>query len=250
MINSLSFEPECIKERHRIEFKSPQSIFLIILNQRTCRSASYVWNFLTLNARIFLILKLYRKYHVNVVVPPVPNQPKTFRFPPCTFGVKKPEKRSFQPSWFDNRPWLHYDVAKDLAFCHLCMLAYRDGSRPRWLSWMRRPTGDQEVAGSTPTEVGNILSWRLIMKYFLRSFSPFRSKWNDTDYGPVETQKHCSEYQKLGVLFHHGWWNHRCIKSQTVRAGFETRGRETGSSRRVHWIVQSWFAVPDLDFFL
>ena len=32
----------------------------------------------------------------------------------------------------------------------------------------------QEVAGSTPTKVGNILLWRLIMKYFLRSFSPFR----------------------------------------------------------------------------
>ena len=47
-------------------------------------------------------------------------------------------------------------------------------SWPRWLSWMRRPTGDQEVAGSTPAEVGNILSWRLIMKYFLWSFSPFR----------------------------------------------------------------------------
>ena len=47
-------------------------------------------------------------------------------------------------------------------------------SRPRWLSWMRRATGDQKVAGSTPAEVGNILSWRLIMKYFLRSFSPFR----------------------------------------------------------------------------
>ena len=46
-------------------------------------------------------------------------------------------------------------------------------SRPRWLSWMRLPTRDQ-VAGSTPAEVGNILSWRLIMKYFLRSFSPFR----------------------------------------------------------------------------
>ena len=29
-------------------------------------------------------------------------------------------------------------------------------------------------SGSTPAEVGNILSWRLIMKYFLRSFSPFR----------------------------------------------------------------------------
>ena len=46
--------------------------------------------------------------------------------------------------------------------------------RPRWLSWMHRPTGDQEVAGSTPAGVGNILSWRLIMKYFRRSFSPFR----------------------------------------------------------------------------
>ena len=47
-------------------------------------------------------------------------------------------------------------------------------SRSRWPSWMCRPTEDQEVAGSTPAEVGNILSWRLIMKYFLRSFSPFR----------------------------------------------------------------------------
>ena len=37
-----------------------------------------------------------------------------------------------------------------------------------------RPTGDQKVAGSTPAEVGNILSWRLIMKYFLRLFSSFR----------------------------------------------------------------------------
>ena len=27
-----------------------------------------------------------------------------------------------------------------------------------------RPTGDQEVAGSTPAKVGNILSWRLITK--------------------------------------------------------------------------------------
>ena len=36
------------------------------------------------------------------------------------------------------------------------------------------PTGDQEVADSTPAEVSNILSGRLIMKYFLRSFSPFR----------------------------------------------------------------------------
>ena len=47
-------------------------------------------------------------------------------------------------------------------------------SQPRWLIWMRRLTGDREVAGSTPAEVGNILLWRLIMKYFLRSFFHFR----------------------------------------------------------------------------
>ena len=34
-----------------------------------------------------------------------------------------------------------------------------------------RPTGDQEVAGSIP---GNVLQWRLVMKYFLRSLSSFR----------------------------------------------------------------------------
>ena len=35
------------------------------------------------------------------------------------------------------------------------------------------PTGDQNAASSIPAGSGNILSWRLIMKYFLRSFSPF-----------------------------------------------------------------------------
>ena len=37
-----------------------------------------------------------------------------------------------------------------------------------------RPNGDQKVAGSIPAGSGNILSWRLIIKYFLRSFSGFR----------------------------------------------------------------------------
>ena len=70
---------------------------------------------------------------------------------------------------------------QDLTFLAKCLhyfMSKRSGSvvisRPRWLSWMRRPTEDQEVACSTPAEVGNILSWRLIMKYYLRSFSPFR----------------------------------------------------------------------------
>ena len=41
--------------------------------------------------------------------------------------------------------------------------------RPRWLSWMRRPTGDQEVAGSTPAEVGNMFSWNIFYGHFLPS---------------------------------------------------------------------------------
>ena len=34
-----------------------------------------------------------------------------------------------------------------------------------------RPIGDQEVTGSTPTEVGNILSWKLIMKYLQTKYA-------------------------------------------------------------------------------
>ena len=37
-----------------------------------------------------------------------------------------------------------------------------------------RPTGDQKVADSTPAGSATIFRGGLIMKYFLRSFSPFR----------------------------------------------------------------------------
>ena len=30
-------------------------------------------------------------------------------------------------SLFANRTWLHYDEANDLEYCHVCMVAYRDG---------------------------------------------------------------------------------------------------------------------------
>ena len=68
--------------------------------------------------------------------------------------------------------WPRSDAAECSISSGSTLLALNTGvCRPRWLSWMRHPTGDQEVAGSTPAEVSNILSWRLIMKYFLRSFS-------------------------------------------------------------------------------
>ena len=62
-----------------------------------------------------------------LVIPPVPNQPKTFKFPQRSFGLKNPVKRSFQSLWFANRTWLHYDETNDLAYCHVCVVAYRDG---------------------------------------------------------------------------------------------------------------------------
>ena len=37
-----------------------------------------------------------------------------------------------------------------------------------------RPTGDQESVGLIPAGYDNILPLRLIIKYFLLSFSPFR----------------------------------------------------------------------------
>ena len=54
-----------------------------------------------------------------------------------------------------------------------------------------RQTGDQEVAGSTPAKVGNILSWRLVLKYFLRSFSPFR--WFKKGSCKI-LEKECAQY--------------------------------------------------------
>ena len=78
---------------------------------------------------------------------------------------------SFMDDIFSKYQWIFTKLGICIDVVKICNVI---ASRPRWLSWMRRPTGDQEVTGSTPAEVGNILSWRLIMKYFLRSFSPFR----------------------------------------------------------------------------
>ena len=43
--------------------------------------------------------------------------------------------------------WINDSVDGILRFVHLNTSGK---CRPRWLSWMRRPTGDQEVAGTTP----------------------------------------------------------------------------------------------------
>ena len=77
-------------------------------------------------------------------------------------------------SWANKGKFLPYcNISLLILFTTLCSF-WSSNCKIFILSLYNRPTGDQEVAGSTPAEVGNILSWRLIMKYFLWSFSPFR----------------------------------------------------------------------------
>ena len=78
----------------------------------------------------------------------------------------------------DNKQFIS-NIPRIFLTCVMCvpntMLMYQTADEPASVAQLDAPSaGDQEVAGSTPAEVGNILSWRLIMKYFLRSFSPFR----------------------------------------------------------------------------
>ena len=55
-----------------------------------------------------------------------PNQPSNFKFPQREFGCKTKVKRSFQAMWFKRWSWLHYNESNDVAFCYLCIKAYRD----------------------------------------------------------------------------------------------------------------------------
>ena len=62
------------------------------------------------------------------------------------------------------------------------------------------PTGDQEVASSIPARSGNILSWRLIMKYFLPSFSPFRWFRKGSHYQELSYYRNCHSDYRYSIL--------------------------------------------------
>lgn len=54
-----------------------------------------------------------------------PHQPVNFKFPKRSFGQKNAVLRSFQPAWFRQWAFLHYDEAKDVTFCHTCVMAFK-----------------------------------------------------------------------------------------------------------------------------
>ena len=95
-----------------------------------------------------------------------------------SYCIYKLEYPSFPILYGENAMAYTAPDQKDIKINIFCIspqnICYEYSCWARWLSWMRRPTGDQEVAGSTPTEVGNILSRKLIVKYFLRSFADSR----------------------------------------------------------------------------
>ena len=53
---------------------------------------------------------------ITVNVSTAPNQPRNISFASQTFGKQSPVYRTFQVSWFDKWPWLHYDVSQDASF--------------------------------------------------------------------------------------------------------------------------------------
>ena len=91
-------------------------------------------------------------------IPPVPNQPRTFKFPQRSFGQKNPVKISFQSLWFANRTRLHYDEANDLAYCHVCMLLTETES------WTVRILIRRSYSMDFPT--GKMLAWPLKTQFF------------------------------------------------------------------------------------
>lgn len=57
--------------------------------------------------------------------PKEPHQPKKFQFPKKRYGS---QNRAFQPTWFDNFPWLHYDENTDTVLCFTCHKQYAKGN--------------------------------------------------------------------------------------------------------------------------
>ena len=54
-----------------------------------------------------------------------PHHPTDFPFPKRTFGKSKPVLCSAQSQWFHTWPFLHYDEAQDVVFCHHCVTAVK-----------------------------------------------------------------------------------------------------------------------------
>ena len=94
------------------------------------------------------------------------SQIKTYIIP-CRFYKVLPNRHSKCENSDNGRKLVSLFVAPYFSDMSIKLCRRRSDAAPASVAWLdARPIGDQEVAGSTPRRVGNILSWRLIMKYF------------------------------------------------------------------------------------
>ena len=61
------------------------------------------------------------------VMPDKPCQPHHLSFPFRSFGKNAPVNRSFQVSWFNRFPWIHYELDQDAVYCFVCCKAVKEG---------------------------------------------------------------------------------------------------------------------------
>ena len=59
-------------------------------------------------------------------MPDKPCQPHHLSFPFRSFG-NAPVNRSFQVSWFNRFPWIHYELDQDAVYCLVCCKAVKEG---------------------------------------------------------------------------------------------------------------------------
>ena len=60
-------------------------------------------------------------------VPDFLHQPDSaFRFPKRALDKTSVVHRAFQHSWFEKLPFLHYNEANDVAYCHTCLLMFKE----------------------------------------------------------------------------------------------------------------------------
>ena len=68
-------------------------------------------------------------FYISKDVPGAPHQlGPGFKFPKRSFGKKAVVYRSFQHSWFTKSPFLHYKESSDVAYCHTCLLVFKEKS--------------------------------------------------------------------------------------------------------------------------
>ena len=74
-------------------------------------------------------------------IPVVPHQPTTLEFPKKAFGKTKVVYYAFQPTWFKQWPFLHYDESKDAVYCHTCVTGFKEKK-------MRSPHADSSFVSA------------------------------------------------------------------------------------------------------